>query len=431
MTTSPLTGGGLPANLSDIPGMLPPPGVIPNFDNPYNRGGTFTAVATIITVAMLIFVATKLYTKHFINKKLGWDDLTCFLGALAATAYYIDCLYGNVAKDPVSEQYSINRTPEVKHGKTGIHEWNVQLSYLTSDDFLKTSYLGTVLVPPAMTFTKLTFFLAYLQIFWPFKWLRICVYLGAAVTIMFYLATDIFWLYEMTPRRGKTWASVAYSPAELKTLVLSVPVAAVGLAIDMYLLILPITAVMQLQLPTRRKVEVVLIFLTGIAACVSSALSVYYRTLLDRNADITWNLVSVNILSVAEMSIGLCCVCMPSMFKMLGHHLPQLKAWITSRYPSGKASISNDSVKRLPRMGWNLLRHRTETPDTSRNSYLDIERNTPGRLDTGTSSLPYQEGSMQQSVRTFINSGNKNVTDDDGIHYKVELKQLSRQYNSR
>ena len=116
-----------------------------------------------------------------------------------------------------------------------------------------------------MIFTKLTFFLMYLQIFWPFKWLRICIYLGATVTAVFYLAVEGFWLYNMTPRKGQSFESVVLSSAEYKVLVLSVPVAAVGLGIDLYLLVLPITGVMHLQLPTRRKIGVILIFMTGIA----------------------------------------------------------------------------------------------------------------------------------------------------------------------
>ena len=164
-----------------------------------------------------------------------------------------------------------------------------------------------------MIFTKMTFFLMYLQMFWPFKWLRVGIYLGATVTTAFYLATEIFCLYNMTPRKGQSFLSVGASPAELKGLVLSVPVAAVGLGIDVYLLILPITAVMNLQLPTRRKIGVILVFLTGIAfgrptlrstvmsltpdrACVSSALSVYFKTILNKDSDTTWNLLSVNIL---------------------------------------------------------------------------------------------------------------------------------------
>ena len=125
-----------------------------------------------------------------------------------------------------------------------------------------------------MIFTKMTFFLMYLQMFWPFKWLRVGIYLGATVTTTFYLVVEIFWLYYTIPRKGQSFLSVAASPAaKSKELLLSVPVAAVGLGIDVYLLILPITAAMQLQLPTRRKVGVVLIFLTGIAYGKTTSLS--------------------------------------------------------------------------------------------------------------------------------------------------------------
>ncbi len=116
-----------------------------------------------------------------------------------------------------------------------------------------------------MIFTKLTFFLVYLQLFHPFKWLRVCIYIGATLTTIFYVTVEVCWIVWITPRKGQTFASVAVSPAMFKSLLLSVPVAAVGLAIDLYLLVLPITAVMQLQLPTRRKVGVTLMFLTGLA----------------------------------------------------------------------------------------------------------------------------------------------------------------------
>lgn len=116
-----------------------------------------------------------------------------------------------------------------------------------------------------MIFTKVTFFFVYLQIFRPFKWLRICAYLGATVTALFYVATEIFFIVCMTPRKGQTFASIATSPSEFRALALAVPIPAVGLGIDMYLLVLPIAAVIQLQLPTRRKIGVILMFSTGIA----------------------------------------------------------------------------------------------------------------------------------------------------------------------
>lgn len=130
---------------------------------------------------------------------------------------------------------------------------------------METSYLGCILVPPAMVFTKLTVFLMYLQLFRPFKFLRICVYIGATITILFYGAAEICWMVFLTPRKGQSFASLANTPRLLKAGDLSIPVAAVGLGIDLYLLVLPISVVVQLNLPTRRKIRVILIFLTGLA----------------------------------------------------------------------------------------------------------------------------------------------------------------------
>ena len=81
MTTSTLQDGPLPADLYEVPGMPPPAGVVPNLENPYSRGNTYTAVATTITALMIAFVLCRMYTKYFIVRKMGWDD--CELGNLS------------------------------------------------------------------------------------------------------------------------------------------------------------------------------------------------------------------------------------------------------------------------------------------------------------------------------------------------------------
>ena len=175
-------------------------------------------------------------------------------------------------------------------------------------------------------------------------------------------------------------------------------------------------------------------------ACISSALSVYYRNLLNESADITWNLLSVNVLrylrypytgwvkqrlileSVAEMSIGLCCVSMPAVSKMLVHHLPpyeKLKSWFDSKYDVAKSTIHSSSRK-APRLGRDFYFDKTDT-SRSRDSYIDIEGNKPGRLD------PYGRGSVKKPVRTFISSGENHGIDEQGIHCEIELQQQSHQ----
>ena len=112
-------------------------------------------------------------------------------------------------------------------------------------------------------FIKITFFFLYLQIFQPLRWMRICAYVGAVLTSSFYLAMTVAQFVSSTPRRGETWLShLAHENSVSRDT--AVPQSVVGLAIDIYILILPIIAVSRLQLPTRQKLGVMLIFMTGL-----------------------------------------------------------------------------------------------------------------------------------------------------------------------
>lgn len=123
--------------------------------------------------------------------------------------------------------------------------------------------MQAVLPPPTMMFIKITFFFLYLQIFQPLRWMRICAYVGAVLTSSFYLAMTVAQFVSSTPRRGETWLShLAHENSVSRDT--AVPQSVVGLAIDIYILILPIIAVSRLQLPTRQKLGVMLIFMTGL-----------------------------------------------------------------------------------------------------------------------------------------------------------------------
>lgn len=59
-----------------LPGLLPPANVYPNFVNPASQGKTYTSVATVLVVTMIVFVTIRQYTRLCIIRKLGWDDCT-------------------------------------------------------------------------------------------------------------------------------------------------------------------------------------------------------------------------------------------------------------------------------------------------------------------------------------------------------------------
>ena len=167
-------------------------------------------------------------------------------------------------------------------GRLGVHQWDINIPEISSLDLLvvsytsggykqcltpkikKPSYLIAIITPPTLLFTKISFFFLYLQVFKPMRWLRISAYIGTLVTTAFYLGMTVAQFVFATPRRGETWTSHQTTRNEHWALAMSVPQSAVGLAIDLYILVLPVIAVSQLQLPTRRKIGVILLFMTGI-----------------------------------------------------------------------------------------------------------------------------------------------------------------------
>ena len=91
-----------PAMLADpeiqrqYPAAEPPPGVIPNFAHPENRGPILVTVGGLMLSLMVIFLVNRLYTKARIVQKYSWDDLTVSLSALGAMALYIMCCWGKL-----------------------------------------------------------------------------------------------------------------------------------------------------------------------------------------------------------------------------------------------------------------------------------------------------------------------------------------------
>ena len=104
----------------------------------------------------------------------------------------------------------------------------------------------------------------YLYIFGSLRWFRICAYMGAVITTTFYIATTVAMLIFTTPRRGEAWAEHLYTKEMRRSLTVPVATSSFGVVIDLVILLLPIIAVMPLQLPTRRKFGVVCVFMTGL-----------------------------------------------------------------------------------------------------------------------------------------------------------------------
>lgn len=104
----------------------------------------------------------------------------------------------------------------------------------------------------------------YRQVFGPMRWMRISANVGALLTTLFYVSMSMCAIILTTPRRGETWLQHEGSHLERLNIKISIPQSCVNLILDLYILILPSIAVAKLQMAPRRKIGIILIFMTGL-----------------------------------------------------------------------------------------------------------------------------------------------------------------------
>ncbi|KAI1373948.1 hypothetical protein F4677DRAFT_427722 [Hypoxylon crocopeplum] len=130
---------------SQLPGGTPPPGVIPNFDNPVSLTPVCLIVIAITLPLMIIFLALRLYVRFWVSRTGGADDVLCFTSAAIVIAFYGITL--SFLDNPV-----------------GPHQWNVPVSRITLL-FQKLTVISLVLYAVGCMTVKSTLLVLYLRAF--------------------------------------------------------------------------------------------------------------------------------------------------------------------------------------------------------------------------------------------------------------------------
>ena len=202
-------------SVREIAALNPPPGLKSNFEDPESQGVIVVAVGSILLALMVVALSCRLYAKLYIVRKVSVDDITCCFAALLAAAIFA------------------SQVVAVQRGPMGKHQWDVTLWQISDPIFIVcVELISTVLFSIASWAVKITFFLLYLQLFRPLRWLRITVHVGATMMTAFYLATLVTGITLSVPKAGETWFTHLFSEDLLRWQYIQVPFAAVGMGID-------------------------------------------------------------------------------------------------------------------------------------------------------------------------------------------------------
>lgn len=118
---------------------------------------------------------------------------------------------------------------------------------------------------PGLWCAKMAILVLQLRVFAPKIWFRVTVYVGIAlVTFVHWSNVPVYGIL-CIPHRGEKWDMVLLSSKRCSAASThTVITGAIGTALDIYMLILPLPIIAELNLAPRRKLGLVLVFMAGI-----------------------------------------------------------------------------------------------------------------------------------------------------------------------
>lgn len=90
------------------------------------------------------------------------------------------------------------------------------------------------------------------------------IYFGIVVTILVFLGFTLAQIILLVPHPGESWLEMYQDPREMAVLKISVPISVASFIVDIYTFIIPIAGVSGLKLSRKRKIGVLMVFITGL-----------------------------------------------------------------------------------------------------------------------------------------------------------------------
>ncbi|KAL2049210.1 hypothetical protein ABVK25_010561 [Lepraria finkii] len=137
------------------------------------------------------------------------------------------------------------------------------------------------------------------------------IYIGMLITLLLYIPNVFLTAYFCAPHVGKHWIAADVGGCN-KLLEWYVIQAALIVALDLYNFILPLPAVVRLQVPARRRRGIMMVFGTAIFAVLAAIAQLANRPALWKSKDQTWHSGLAIIFTCIEITYqSLSALCRP------------------------------------------------------------------------------------------------------------------------
>ncbi|KAF4443135.1 hypothetical protein F53441_11534 [Fusarium austroafricanum] len=290
----------------------------------------FVVLNVVMTTISGVFVLQRFATKLFYKLPLGLDDF--FIGLTMAVGI------------PSVVIHSKGLAPN----GLGRDIWTVMPDQITS--FGMFFYTVAILYFFFQTFLKLSLLFFYLRIF-PTPNVRRLLWGTVAFTVVFGLVYIFVAIFQCQPIGyfWKKWDGQHEGHcADVNAITWSN--AAINIALDFWILGIPLSQLKALNLDWRKKVGVGMMFSVGIFVTIMSILRLHATVVAGtKTINATWEYLAVSKWSTIEGNVGIICACMPSLRILLVRLFPTLLGTSQRYYNQYRAAMGTSTTSQVDR----------------------------------------------------------------------------------
>ncbi|EXJ61912.1 hypothetical protein A1O7_02343 [Cladophialophora yegresii CBS 114405] len=289
----------------------PPPSVIatwpkPNYADPDTRGPGLIYICIIFGAIGLVTGIARLYSRLFITKAPGFDDLLVMIALGFLTALNVLVIIGN------KDYYS------------GRHVWDIPPSSFVGGRINIWASLWCYVI--GITLIKISVLLFYRRLSVKFsKAFLIATWIGIVYNILYFVSFGLTLLLMCHPLHAywdsfnPVWAATHRFHCVSENAALPAS-SAFSVAGDFYSTLLPLILVYYLELPRRQKFALYALFALGFMAVAAGVVrTILMYELLNVDYDFTWELWLTWVWAVLELYLALFAASAPSLKPFFQH----------------------------------------------------------------------------------------------------------------
>ncbi|RAK94387.1 hypothetical protein BO79DRAFT_261503 [Aspergillus costaricaensis CBS 115574] len=379
-------------DLCAYPAGTPPSGQSSNLVDPPSLAATTIAVTTVTLVWAVTVTAARVHTKL---SKLGLAD--CFVViALALSATYLGLVLAML-----------------KYAK---HQWDIPACWFNGT-YMKILYAQGVLLGPTIFFAKCSIFLLYRQIFTIQKPMKIAIWVGLIFTFLLYWAGVPLESYFSAPHVGETWEDLLTNGRPEHLIYWGIVQGTCSVVLDIYIFLLPLPMLAQLQMAHRRRLQLLAVFSTAMMGIVASVCALVFRVRLKTTADTSYVQSALFICVIVENNVAIIVSSMPFFPAFLRAKV--LDAVIFRSLRSKLSALRHSSDRSAYAKGSDLKRSSTSTP--SKGQKWSSRNLLDGVTDNQNHEL---EDVSKSTVAVQIRAGSHSTSNHErGISREVNIQQ--------